>query len=303
MKKILALTLCVCLVCCAASNTAAQQNENAGTYTNEETPGAAKANTNEKPGGAASSYTNEKTLGAANPYITAGQSAQPSEELTLTRIDIGKGSTALLVGAPKAEPSETADLPPNPNRLLLVNYSTPIPQSYTAQLVNIGGGHKMDKTAAGYLDEMLSDARKEGLSPVIVSSYRTNKKQQSLFKRQINRHTNRGLTYDEAFNVARTVVAYPGTSEHELGLAADIVAKSYQGLDTKQEETAETKWLMENCKNYGFILRYPQDKSEITEIIYEPWHYRYVGVEAAKVIMENNLCLEEYIELLAVAEK
>jgi D-alanyl-D-alanine carboxypeptidase len=310
MKKLIISALCTCLVFSAATKAAASSYIPADESAAEGSYITADESATEEP------YITADGSAAEGPYITADESpyitgaespyipgeTSDEKELTVTKINIGGGSTALLISSPGAEASKPADFALSPNRLLLVNFETPIPQSYSAQLVNIGGGHKMDKTAAGHLAEMLSDARKAGLSPVVVSSYRTNKKQQSLFTRQINRHTGRGLTYDEAFDVARTVVAYPGTSEHELGLAVDIVAKSYQGLDTKQEETDETKWLMENCKNYGFILRYPQDKSEITEIIYEPWHYRYVGVEAAEIITENNLCLEEYIELIAAGE-
>ena len=91
------------------------------------------------------------------------------------------------------------------------------------------------------------------------------------------------------------MVAYPGTSEHQLGLALDIVDVSYQQLDTEQENTPVQQWLMKNSWKYGFVLRYPADKSDITGIIYEPWHYRYVGKEAAAEIYENKLCLEEYL--------
>ena len=89
----------------------------------------------------------------------------------------------------------------------------------------------------------------------------------------------------------------PGTSEHETGLAADIVTPSYQRLDAGYAGTKAAKWLLENAASYGFVLRYPEDKTEITGIDYEPWHYRYVGVEAAKEIMAQGLCLEEYAAL------
>ena len=92
-------------------------------------------------------------------------------------------------------------------------------------------------------------------------------------------------------------VARPGTSEHQTGLAVDIVDTSYQILDEGQENTPVQQWLMAHCAEYGFILRYPTDKSEITGVGYEPWHYRYVGVEAAREIMANGLCLEEYLAL------
>ena len=88
----------------------------------------------------------------------------------------------------------------------------------------------------------------------------------------------------------------PGTSEHQLGLAVDIVDISNQHLDASQENTAVQKWLMEHSWEYGFILRYPNEKSEITGIIYEPWHYRYVGREDAEQIHTLGVCLEEYLE-------
>ena len=91
-------------------------------------------------------------------------------------------------------------------------------------------------------------------------------------------------------------MARPGTSEHQAGLAVDIVDKSYQLLDERQEDTAVQKWLMEHCAEYGYILRYPTEKSALTGVGYEPWHYRYVGEEAAREIMSRGLCLEEYLE-------
>ena len=93
-----------------------------------------------------------------------------------------------------------------------------------------------------------------------------------------------------------TVVALPGTSEHQTGLALDIVDAGYQELDEAQENTPVQQWLMRNSWRYGFILRYPTGKSNITGIIYEPWHYRYVGRDAARAIYESGLCLEEYLE-------
>lgn len=104
-----------------------------------------------------------------------------------------------------------------------------------------------------------------------------------------------GYTRDMAESYASMWVAIPGTSEHHTGLAFDIVASDYVVLDSSQATTRVQQWLMENCHNYGFILRYPEDKVNITGINYEPWHYRYVGVEAATYIMEHGICLEEYL--------
>ena len=105
-----------------------------------------------------------------------------------------------------------------------------------------------------------------------------------------------GYDAEEADQKAATVVARPGTSEHELGLAVDIVDASYQQLDERQKSTPVQQWLMEHCWEYGFILRYPDGKSDLTGIIYEPWHYRYVGVETAQALRESGQCLEEYLQ-------
>ncbi len=157
---------------------------------------------------------------------------------------------------------------------------------------------KFDARAAEDLNAMLQDARAEGLAPMICSSYRAWERQTALFEKQVAKQQATGLSYEEAYEKAKTVVAYPGTSEHQTGLATDIVATSHQLLDDSQAETAEQQWLMENCWKYGFILRYPLGKSEYTGIIYEPWHYRYVGKEVAQYITENELCLEEYWQLV-----
>ena len=105
-----------------------------------------------------------------------------------------------------------------------------------------------------------------------------------------------GLDRAAAEELAADEVARPGTSEHQLGLAVDIISNAHPELNEAWAETEEAKWLTENCAQYGFILRYPPDKSDITGIVWEPWHFRYVGEDAAAYIMENGLCLEEYLE-------
>ena len=108
-----------------------------------------------------------------------------------------------------------------------------------------------------------------------------------------------GYSYEDAYDEVTMETMPPGYSEHSTGLAFDIVSLDYQMLDSKQADTKECKWLTEHCAEYGFILRYPEDKEDITQIHYEPWHFRYVGEKAAKYIMENDLTLEEYLEELA----
>jgi D-alanyl-D-alanine carboxypeptidase len=189
-----------------------------------------------------------------------------------------------------------ASQPPTNWQLILANPWNTLPENFTVETKSFSNGHSVDKRIFDDLEMMLDDARKEGLSPIICSSYRSLEKQKTLFENKIGKYLSNGLSNQEATVEAAKWIAVPGTSEHQTGLAVDIVAKSYQMLDKEQENTPEQKWLMENSYKYGFILRYPENKSDITGISYEPWHYRYVGKEAAKEIYENGICLEEYLE-------
>ncbi|WP_312046938.1 M15 family metallopeptidase [Anaerotignum sp.] len=180
--------------------------------------------------------------------------------------------------------------------LVLVNKDHPLKEDFSVKLTQIKNGHAIDERALSDLQAMLDDARAVGLSPFICSSYRTNEKQTMLYNNQVNQYKMQGYSEEAARVEAGKWVAVPGTSEHQLGLAVDIVATSYQVLDQQQENTPEQRWLMENCYKYGFILRYPVEKSDITGIGYEPWHYRYVGKEAAAEITKAGICLEEYLD-------
>ncbi len=180
--------------------------------------------------------------------------------------------------------------------LLLVNPWNYITEDFSVELTQLKNGHAIDERAYPDLQKMMDDMRAEGMSPLICSSFRTNEKQQTLYDNEVSGYLAQGYSKEDAEKEAAKWVAVPGTSEHQTGLAVDIVDMNYQVLDKKQEETAVQKWLMENSWKYGFILRYPNDKSDITGIYYEPWHYRYVGIDAAKEIYENGVCLEEYLK-------
>lgn len=182
-------------------------------------------------------------------------------------------------------------------QILLVNPWNEMPEDFEVTLKTLPDGQKVDERAYEDLNAMLEDCRKAGLRPKICSSYRTQSKQTYLYNNKIARLRSAGYSKTAAEAEAGRWVARPGTSEHQLGLALDIVSQSYQALTKKQEKTAEQKWLMEHCWEYGFILRYPNDKSEITGIGYEPWHYRYVGREVALDIRDSGLCMEEYLLL------
>ena len=179
--------------------------------------------------------------------------------------------------------------------LLLVNPWNPMLENYEPELTYLRNGQAVDSRCYPELQQMMDDCRAAGFDPLICASYRTMEKQEALFEDKEARLIREGCPENEVEAEAAKVVAYPGTSEHQLGLALDIVDVSYQQLDTEQENTPVQQWLMKNSWKYGFVLRYPTDKSDITGIIYEPWHYRYVGKEAAAEMYENKLCLEEYL--------
>ena len=182
--------------------------------------------------------------------------------------------------------------------LILVNPWNPIPEGFEVTTAEVEPGYSVDERVKEHLEDMLSDCRDAGCSPVLCSAFRSHETQQKLYDREAQPYLAQGMDEEEAYEKAGESVAVPGTSEHECGLAVDIIDKSYQVLDDKQEETETQKWLMEHCQDYGFILRYPNDKKGITGIIYEPWHYRYVGEKHAKVIMDKGICLEEYLDML-----
>ena len=154
----------------------------------------------------------------------------------------------------------------------------------------------MDERCAAALEQMLADCRAAGLSPAVCSAYRTEQQQKVLFNQETVRWMALGMPLSEAQRAAAKSTAAPGTSEHQTGLAVDLVDNGYWVLDDTQADRPTQKWLMEHCWEYGFILRYPRDKANITGIVYEPWHYRYVGVEAAKAMRDQGLCLEEYLQ-------
>ena len=179
--------------------------------------------------------------------------------------------------------------------LTLVNFENTIPKDWKVDLVQLNNGQSVDRRIYDDLIAMLQAAKSEGLNPLICSSYRTNEKQEQLYQNKVSEYLSQGYSKVEASDKAAFWVARPGTSEHQLGLAVDIVSIKNQRLDRSQENTVEQRWLIQNSWKYGFVLRYPTNKNSITGVGYEPWHYRYVGKEHAKKINELGVCLEEYV--------
>lgn len=221
---------------------------------------------------------------AKRPHATQPSSGHTSDPAPISTADV-----------PAAEPSYSEQPVELPWNLTLVNAAHPLPEDFAVVTETLKSGKSFDARAIGALSEMINACWADGLQPLVCSAYRSVDDQTALFQEQLDRLLASGLSYDEARAAAAQEIAVPGTSEHSLGLAADICALSYQNLDSAQADTEEQKWLMAHCAEYGFILRYPKDKQEITGIIFEPWHYRYVGKEAAQAITEEGLCLEEYL--------
>ena len=184
---------------------------------------------------------------------------------------------------------------PHGVQVLLVNPWNSVPEDYVPELVELGQGRHISADCYEALMQMLSDCEAAGFEPYIVSAYRTQEDQEYLFRRKINTLVEQGWSRENAEIEAAKNVAIPGTSEHQLGLAVDIIGSEYAYLDDNQADTASQQWLMAHCHEYGFILRYPKGTTDITGIVYEPWHYRYVGQEIAQEIADLGITLEEYL--------
>lgn len=186
----------------------------------------------------------------------------------------------------------------NGQLIYLVNPWNYLPEDYTVELTPISETHQIAAIAYEDFLDMVTACEAAGFEPAVCSSYRTQEYQEKLYQNRIARYVQAGNSVEKATELAGRSVAVPGTSEHQLGLALDLVDNKNWRLDESQAKTPTQQWLMENSWRYGWILRYPNEKSEITGIIYEPWHYRYVGKTIAKEIHELDVCLEEYLDML-----
>lgn len=186
--------------------------------------------------------------------------------------------------------------------MVLVNHTSKMPDDYTFDTKECGSATAVNKTlqtvACDAFLEMQKAAAADGVTVWMQSGYRSVKYQTSLYERKTKYYLDKGYDNATAREKAAAVVNPPGYSEHNCGLAADLNSPEHTGLDEGFEKTAAFRWLCEHAGDYGFILRYPKDAEDKTEIIYEPWHWRYVGVENAAKINANGLCFEEYIETL-----
>ena len=185
------------------------------------------------------------------------------------------------------------------SKLLLVNGKNPLPdrQSYAQNLTTIdakylcGELNQLDKDVLPYATALMDAAWADGIDIFIKSPFRSYETQERLYNNEVNYWIRKGMGQSEAEDKAATIVARPGTSEHHCGFAID-----FNETNTSFENSDAYRWMLNNAADYGFILRYPEQKQEITGVIYEPWHWRFVGINVAKDINSKNMCLEEYIE-------
>lgn len=177
---------------------------------------------------------------------------------------------------------------------VLINKDTPI-KSYAPSVRQFGSdGPYVDKRIIDSLSSLVDAAKKAGFEPYISVGYRSYADQQQLFNEKASELSQNGVyTYEEAQQIAAEIVAKPGTSDHQTGLAVDILDKEYEVLDYSKMDSKFFDWLDANCAQFGFIKRYPSNKKSVTGWD-EPWHYRYVGKEVAEFIMKNGMCLEEF---------
>lgn len=183
-------------------------------------------------------------------------------------------------------------------KLVLINKQHPIPEDYTFTLgpiKTIKGEMQCDERIIDDLLAMMQAAyENDGIILGICSPYRDMNRQKVLFNQKIKIYMKKGMSYMDAYALSSQTVTVPGASEHQIGLAVDMVSDTYQNLDAGFADTNAGIWLKEHCSEYGFILRYPEGKGHITSIEFEPWHFRYVGKEAASIIMKEEICLEEF---------
>lgn len=234
---------------------------------------------------------NANSLQNEVPEETSEQAVYKTKETTETFLAVQE-ETLVTAEIPEEVVIDNDRLP---WYLMLVNDDYTVPEDYEVELVYVDG-KQVDKRIEESLREMLAAAKKAGMRCKICSGYRTAAKQQKLIDKDVAKYKAMGYSEEEALEFTYQGVAPVNSSEHQTGMAVDIVSSSHQRLDAAHANTKEAIWLKDHCKEFGFIVRYMEGKEDITHRKAESWHFRYVGVEAATEIMEQEITLEEYLE-------
>lgn len=247
---------------------------------------------------------------------SAGSSGTSSSQGTSTSSGTGSSTSGQTDPASSATTTTSSQVNTTPDghyiqpegadwNLVLANDWNPLPSDFDStytreEYYKNGNGQQFDTRAIEHLRAMINAANAEdpSMNIRVLSAYRSVALQKSLYDRKVNELIGQGLSREDAEVKAATIVKRPGTSEHNTGLAVDVGGSGDYSIEESFANTKAYRWLKEHCAEYGFILRFPKEKEDVTGVIYEPWHYRYVGVEHAKVIMERGICLEEYLQEL-----
>ncbi len=183
-------------------------------------------------------------------------------------------------------------------QLRLIDYDHPLGEDFAPpELTEVADGQSMDSRVAPAMSQLIADAKAAGYTVYFCSGYRDYDTQYYIYWNHIDQYTAQGLSEAEAHEKTRLAVNYPGSSEHQSGLCADILESWDQEMEPWIGGSGLMLWLEQHCAQYGFVVRYPDGKTDITGVEYEPWHLRYVGQEAAAYMMEHGLCLEEFLAL------
>lgn len=224
---------------------------------------------------------------------TSGKETQEQENKT------EKDTTSTMSNTEPTNTQTTSKVEITDWRLRLANYDNLLPEDFEVELANIDSTRQFDARAIKDLNNMINAMKKSGNTKIwCQSTYRSVKRQKELFDESVQKYLKQGKSEEEAEKLTLEYINKPGGSDHNLGLAVD-----FNYVDNSFAKTSEYKWLLKNAENYGFILRYPEDKEDKTKIAYESWHWRYVGEEHAKRMNELNMCLEEYVEYLQDGNK
>lgn len=242
----------------------------------------------------------EDTEASALPSENISENIQESEQTlpAATDVEIGENTASQTT-------EETSELKTEPEYIFateddyffIVNKSIMLPDDYYIETDYVQGSYELEKTAAYYCKKMFEAALEDGIKLKVLSAYRTVDYQRRLFEQNVkSRMEDQGMSYEDAYYDVSINIAPPGGSEHNAGLAVDIVTEHDWDTYEEFEDTEEFAWLRQHAAEYGFIMRYPKEKEEITGYIYEPWHYRYVGTKYSFDVESSGLCLEEYFE-------
>ena len=241
--------------------------------------------------------------GVVTVLVLAGKRTKLTNEIEQARMEAEAAEAAAAAAQAEAEAAEAARLALLPDvdldawYMKLANFENLLDADFVPEVTEVENGQEFDVRAANHLKALIQVARDAGYTVYFCSGYRSYEIQHALYWRHIDEFIAEGMTEAEAHATTRLSVNYPGASEHQLGLSADLLEYDGQPMLPDIGGSGLMLWLEENCADYGFIIRYPADKTDITGISYEPWHLRYVGAEAAEYIMEKGLCLEEFLAL------